>query len=188
MKVRAIPLAAFLLLVTALCYGTWLAFSRVPLPVRAGDIFASRHHKVDFVVPSAREVREVEDITKKLILITYPSGAAGHGVDLRLFGRRQQQVIRQTAADAEQPVPAPEFAYDITFTFVSDENQYCYINNKFYKRNDVMTDGGKISKIKLQKVLIVKNHVSQWVPVRRQRDDNDRLRSSDSQQSSRPDK
>jgi len=187
MKAKAIPLLAFLILAAALCYGGWLAFSREPLPARAGDIFACRHHKADFVVPDAGEVREVKDITTKLILITYPSAAAGHGVDLRLFGRRRQ-VVRQTAAGAEQPLPAPEFAYDITFTFVSDENQYCYINNKFYKQNDVMADGGKISKIKLQKVLIVKNHVSQWVPVRRLRHDSDRPQNSDSRQGFQPDK
>ncbi len=185
MKAKVLPLLAALILFTALCYGGWLAATRAPLPVKARDIFASRHHKADFVVPSAREVREVKDITEKLILIAYPPIDAGHGVDLRLFGR--QQVVRQNDAGAKLPAAAPEFAYDISFTFVSDENQYCYINNSFYKQGDVMADGGQISEIKLQKVLIVKNHVSQWVPVRRQRYDNNRVR-PDNQQSSQPDK
>ncbi len=183
MKAKVIPLLASLILLTALCYGGWLAITGAPLPVKVRDIFASRHHKVDFVVPSAREAREVKDITKKLILIAYPPTDAGHGVDLRLFGR--QQAVRQNYVGVKLPAAAPEFAYDISFTFVSDENQYCYINNSFYKQGDVMADGGQISKIKLQKVLIVKNHVSQWVPVRRQRYDNDRGR-SDNQQSSQP--
>ncbi len=186
MKAKHIPMLAFLILVVALCYSGWLAVTRASAPVRCRAFSADRHQGGDFVIPSIKEACEVDDITKKLALITHPLTDVGHGVDLKLFGRKQ--VVNQTAVGSKRPVAAPEFAYDITFTFVSDKNQYCYINNTFYRQGDVMADGGQISKIQIRQVLIIKNHISQWVPIRRQRYDNDRVLRPDDQPSSQPDK
>ncbi|NOX26208.1 MAG: hypothetical protein GXP59_08895 [Deltaproteobacteria bacterium] len=164
MKTKFIPLLAFLLPLLAVGYAGWLAVSRAPAPVSARDIFACQHHKNDFVVPDTAEVKKVNDITRKLTLITYPPAAESRDLDLKIFG---QEVAAQGQSGGRRPRPAAKTAYDITFTFVSATDRYCYINGVFYRQGDVMADGGRISKIMLAEVLIIKNNISQWVPVQR---------------------
>ncbi len=163
MKVKFVPLVGFLLLAAGLIYAGWLAITRVPENVNAHDILAYKQNSTDFKVPSREEIDRVQDLSKKLILIANPKVGTPSGVDLKLFG--EKKIVRQVVSHRTQSKKVPKSTYKVTFTFVSDQNQYCYINNKFYQKGDVMPDGGSISRIEPRRVLITKNNIAEWVPV-----------------------
>ena len=163
MKVKFIPLVGFLLLFAGLAYAGWLSAIRSPGHVDAYDILSFKQNSADFIVPDKEEIARVQDISKKLILIANPRIGAQPGVNLKLFG--EKKIVRQAAPRSRQGIKAPKFSYRVTFTFVSDQNQYCYINSKFYQQGDIMPDGGKISRIESRQVLITKNNIAEWIPV-----------------------
>lgn len=163
MKVKFIPFAGFLFLFASLVCAGWLAVVRKPEPVNAHDIFVFKKNNTDFKVPDPEEMAQVQDISKKLILIANQKTGMQSDIDLKLFG--EKKIAAQVIENRKQRVIAPQFSYRISFTFVSDQNQYCYVNNKFYQQGDVMPDGGKISRIESRQVLILKNNIAEWVPV-----------------------
>ncbi len=142
-------------------YGGWLIARRSPAALNARDIFSLNQNKTGFAVPSDRDIATVKDLSQKLILIANPQLDPKKGINLKLFG--QNRIVNQYNYQKKQAKTATEFIYDITFTFISTENSYCYINKKFYQLGDVMPDGGRISAIETNQVLIVKNNISEWV-------------------------
>ncbi len=164
MKAKHIPVFSLFLLVSSVLFGAWLLVSHNPDRINARDIFALKENKIDFKVPTKQEITAVKEIEKRLILIANPQLDQQPGVDLKLFG--ENKIVSQYNYRSEPSAVDMEFSYEITFTFVSSENRYCYINKKFYQQNDVMPDGGRISTIETNQVLIVKNNISKWIPVK----------------------
>ncbi len=164
MKVKYIPLMGFLFLFAGLVCAGWLVVTRTSAPVNAHDILAFKKNSTDFQVPGREEMTRVRDISKKLILIANRKTGIQPDVDLKLFGKKK--IAAQVIQNRKERVKTPEFSYQVSFTFVSDQNQYCYINKKFYQQGDVMPDGGKISRIESRQVLITKNNIAEWVPVK----------------------
>lgn len=170
MKAKFIPLTGFLLLFAGLGYAGWLAVTLPSGHVNARDILTIKQNSTDFKVPSREELALVQDISKKLILIANPRIGTQPDVDLRLLGEkrivRPVGQVRQRSSATGSTKRNTVFSYNVTFTFVSDQNQYCYINKKFYQQGDVMSDGGTVSRIESQRVLITKNNIAEWVPVK----------------------
>jgi hypothetical protein len=164
MQPKNIPIIILIILSASLCYGGWLCINYTPQPIKARDIFSLNQNKTDFKVPSQQEISNVKDISKKLILIAHPQLDSQNGINLKLFG--QNKIVNQYNYKEETPKEDTGFTYDITFTFVSSENRYCYINKKFYKQGDIMPDGGRISSIETRQVLITKNNIAEWIPVK----------------------
>ncbi|MEA3297739.1 MAG: hypothetical protein U9R56_07740 [candidate division Zixibacteria bacterium] len=163
MRAKFIPLTSFLLLLIGLGYAGWLAASRTSGEINTADILAFKQNSTDFSLPGKEEMASVQDISKKLILLAHPGTGTIPGVDLKLFGERE--IVQQRNPVRRGKKEVTKFSYDITFTFVSDRNQYCYINDHFYQQGDVMPDGGVVSRIEAQQVLINKNNIAEWIPV-----------------------
>lgn len=161
MKPKFLPIIGLLILLAGPGYGGWLIASHSPAPLNALDIFSLNQSKTGFVVPADRDIANVKDLSQKLILLANPQLDTQKGLNLKLFG--QNRTVNQYNYQKKQAKTDTEFAYDITFTFISTANRYCYINKKFYQLGDIMPDGGRISAIETNQVLIVKNNISEWV-------------------------
>jgi hypothetical protein len=163
MKPKFTSIIALLVLVTAVGYGGYLLATRTAAPVKARDILSINKNKTDFTVPPAEDIKAVQRISQHLILISNPQLDQNKGVDLKLFG--QHKIVSQYTYNNEPSEVDVEFPYLVTFTFISNDNKYCYINKRFYSLGAVMPDGGRISSIETERVLIVKNNISEWIPV-----------------------
>ena len=164
MKPKFLSLSALALLLTGPCYGAFLLYDRTPAPVQARDIFNLNQNKTNFQIPADADIQKAQDLSQKLILIANPQLDHTSGINLKLFG--ENRVVNQYNYKGDTATADIEFAYDITFTFIANDNRYCYINKKFYQQGDVMPDGGRISTIETNQVLVIKNNISEWIPVK----------------------
>lgn len=163
MKPKFISIVSLFILLLGVGYGGYLLATRAAAPVKARDILDINKNKTDFTVPPAEDIKAVQRISQHLILIANPQLDQNKGIDLKLFG--QHKVVSQYTYNNEPADIDVEFPYLVTFTFISNENKYCYINKIFYSQGAVMPDGGRISSIETNRVLIVKNNISEWIPV-----------------------
>jgi len=96
-------------------------------------------------------------------------------VDLTLFGFNPALIhvdnTPNVSPDVNIPKPVKEdkneervhFSYSLTLSFTSLKNSFCVIDDKLYKKNGILPDGGKILKIENDRVFISKHKKKQWI-------------------------
>ena len=115
-------------------------------------------------VPGPTVMKEVEQLGKKMNGLAYPPQSDSSGVNLLLFGYEPVKE-RRVAVGGRQTESPWRIGHSLTFTFFSDRKRFCIIDGSFYSEGAMLPGGGKIVKIKPDRVLVKRQNSSTWIPL-----------------------
>lgn len=113
-------------------------------------------------VPAPAAVKEMEELGNKVKGLSQPNISQGDRLNLSLFGYRRRE--REGSVNVYGDIGTNH--YSLTLAFASGKNRYCVIDGAFYPEGGKLPDGGRVARIRRDKVLIVKRGLRVWVSLK----------------------
>jgi hypothetical protein len=137
--------------------------SRVPARIDAArlNVIAS-----EFIVPDTAVMKRISGLEKEIVDMANPKESkAASDQNIRFWHYSDQNYRRYPANDQGGNKINIKTAYALTFTFASNDKEFCIIDGSFYSQGAELPGGGKILKIEPGRVRVKKGESAEWVSL-----------------------
>ena len=119
----------------------------------------------DIQVPDTAALEEMARLGKRLNRLAYPHKTGAQAVYLQLFGYTPAATGLQAGQGSGQiqVTPPAQFDYVLSFALAAGPRQLCMLDGQLYARGATLPDGGQITAIEPDRVLIEKPPLQRWI-------------------------
>lgn len=119
-------------------------------------------HLPNTFVPGPASLKEIGRLERRMENLITPPADKRKNVDLFLFGHQSGSGIF-TASDGVSVTPPFHMEYHLTFSFHSQGKRFCILNGLLYREGERLPDGGRIVRIKSDRILVKKQNHKKWI-------------------------